>query len=59
MFTNLYNFFFDWLYNGVYPTFISEQTAELVCVAMCIISIVALINIALIPIKAIMRLGGM
>lgn len=58
MFTNLYNFFFEWLFASQYPSFISQQTAELVCVAMCVITIIALINLVLIPIRALLRFGG-
>lgn len=56
MFTELYQFYFDWLYNGVYPTFMSNQSAELATILMCIITIVAVIALAIVPIRAIINL---
>lgn len=55
MFTELYNFFFDWLFGGVYPTFMSQQSAELATIAMAVIVTVAVIGLAITPIKAIAR----
>lgn len=56
MFTELYQFYFDWLYDGVYPTFMSNQSAELATILMCIITIVAVIALAIVPIRAIINL---
>lgn len=55
MFTELYSFFFDWLFGGVYPDFLSAQGAEFATIICCLIVIVAVIAIALIPIKAIVN----
>lgn len=56
MFTELYTFYFDWLFDGVYPTFLSAQSAEFATILMCIITIVAVIALAIVPIKAIINL---
>lgn len=56
MFTELYQFYFDWLYDGVYPTFMSNQSAEFATILMCIITIVAVIALAIVPIRAIINL---
>lgn len=58
MFTNLYNFFFQWLFNGAYPTYISNQTTELVCVAFCVIVVVWCVSLVFLPIKGIFRMIG-
>lgn len=55
MFIDLYNFFFEWLFGGVYPTFMSAQSAELATIIMAVIVTVAVISLAIMPIKAIVR----
>lgn len=55
MFTTLYEFFWNWLFNGVQPSYLSEQGAELATILFCVIVIVAVIALAIIPIRAIIN----
>lgn len=53
MFTTIYNFIFEWLFYGEYPAYLSTQGAELAAVLFSVIIIVAVIALAIIPIRAI------
>lgn len=53
MFNTLYTFFYDWLFNGTAPIYMSEQGAEFTTILFCVVTLCAVIALALIPIKAI------
>lgn len=55
MFVEVYNFFFEYLFNSEIPSFLSAQGTEFTCIVFSIITICALIAVALIPICAIAR----
>lgn len=52
MFIEIYNFFYEWLFNGVQPEFLSAQGAEFTTIIFSVITIVAVIGLAIIPIRA-------
>lgn len=55
MFNSLYTFFYDWLFGGVAPTYLSAQGAEFATIVFAVITLIAVISLALIPIKALVR----
>lgn len=56
MFVTLYDFFFNWLFGESTVTFLSVQGQEFATILLCVITIVALVWLAILPIKAILRL---
>lgn len=55
MFQALYSFFYDWLFAGGVPTFLSAQGAEFTTILFSVVCLFALIAIAITPIKILIR----
>lgn len=51
MIETIYNFFFQWLFNGAFPSFLSEQGAEFICITFTIIVMAFVVYIAILPIR--------
>lgn len=56
IFNYLYEFFFVWLFNGVYPANLTTQGVELTCIAFTVVTLISCISLVLIPLKWLLRL---
>lgn len=55
MIQTIYNFFWQWLFNGVQPTFLSVQGAEFITIVFTIMVFALVLWIAVLPIKALLQ----
>lgn len=56
MFTSIYNFFWDWLFNSTYPAFMSAQSAEFCTILFAVVVTLFVVWLATLPVKALLRL---
>lgn len=56
MFNSLYTFFYEWLFDGVAPAYLSAQGAEFATIVFAVVTLLATLSLVLIPIKAIISL---
>lgn len=52
MFHTLYNFYYEWLFSGTAPAYMSSQGAEFTTILFCVVTLLGVLALAFIPIKA-------
>lgn len=55
MFNELYAFFYEWLFAGVQPSYLSEQGAEFACIVFSCTVLIGCVALAFTPIKMLIR----
>lgn len=52
MIETLYSFFFGWLFNSTVPAFMSAQGVEFVCIVFSILTMLVVLWLATLPLRA-------
>ena len=52
MFVEIYDFFYQWLFDGVQPAFLSTQGAEFTCIVFTIVTLLSVVALVITPIRA-------